>query len=264
MYHNYQHPLYEIEVRSRNCRVELTVNDMPCFKSDEQGGVAVDWPVNPNILSSGRQSFTITSRPYEGGDYIHKSASLSLKVYVRDAFVNDKPRTLVLEMPEVDFSTKSPSQTYVYAGNFDASVPYHQLGWQSSVPLIEEDKERIIKEVGLIYDELLDIFRNRDLSRYLALCHERQEEVFNSFYFKGPLDEKRQSRLIPTLPGVLMKTPYQEYHLSFHGSGKVVGLSLPSKPCGFLFYSSENKTNAVLEMALFHRKSPGAKLTLIR
>lgn len=262
--HNYKHPIYEIEVKAQGCPVTLQVNDMPCFSNYNQGAMAVDWPVNPNILSSGKQMFTLRANPYEGEGFIHKNAKLELRVYVRDAFDNPVPRVLLTQMPVVDFSEKEDSQIYVYAGNFDAEIPYHLEGWKSGVAVVDEDKEKLMKEIGSFYDELYEIFKTKDLNRYKELTKVRFEELTASFYMPGEMSKQREAQLIPSFTGEILRTPLAGYALNFYAEGNVVGAALPYKPSGFNFYSTDKEENTILELALFYRKKKGEKLRLIR
>lgn len=71
--------------------------------------MAVDWPINENILESGRQHFEIRSFPYEGEAEIRDNAFIKVKIYVRDAFVENAPRALVEEFPLIEFKGKKDS-----------------------------------------------------------------------------------------------------------------------------------------------------------
>ncbi|SHF86960.1 hypothetical protein [Pedobacter caeni] len=262
--HNYKNPIYEIEVKTQGCPVELQVNDMPCFISSDPGGMAVDWPVNPNIMSSGRQRYSLKAHPYSGDEFISKRATLDLKVYVRDAFDNPVPRQLLAEIPTVDFSVKDDSQVHVIAGHFDAEVPYMLEGWAESVSLIDDDKDVLMKEIESFYDELYQVFKSKDLSRYKELSGPRFQEMCTSFYIGKEGQQRQEARLIPNFKGQILRDPFHSYRPEFYVSGKVVGVALPGKPCGFHFYSTDKEENSVLELALFRRKKKGGKLSLVR
>jgi hypothetical protein len=53
MRHSYNNSIYGFSIDYRECAIDLKINDLPCFSSYEHGGVALDWPVNANLLSSG-------------------------------------------------------------------------------------------------------------------------------------------------------------------------------------------------------------------
>lgn len=103
MYHNYNHPIYEFSIDARECAIELNVNDLHCFFNYEHGGVALDWPVNANLLSTGKQFYSFKILPYENENFINNIALVKAKISVRDALDFSKPRILVSEISIPDF-----------------------------------------------------------------------------------------------------------------------------------------------------------------
>ena len=75
MQHNYKNPIYEFSIDSRECAIDLKLNDLPCFSTFEKGGVAIDWYVNANFLSSGKHSYILSLVPYEDENFRNRESS---------------------------------------------------------------------------------------------------------------------------------------------------------------------------------------------
>lgn len=256
-------PFYEIEVKTNDCPVEVLVNDVPCFANYRKGGMAVDWPINENILKRGRQHFEIKVFPYEGEDEIRDNAFVGIKVYVRGAFVENTPRILVDEYPMIEFKGKK-SQQYSYQNVFIAEVTYENGGWQNSVNLLEEDKVKLFDEVVSWYDKLHHIFVNKDQATYNKINKERLNELTVANYWDAAFVKKEQKSSFSSLPVEIKKAPIEQYQLQFYGNGKIIGIKLPYRSPGFVFQLEEDEKQDFLEFALLHRKNEGEGLEIIR
>ncbi|MBU3024059.1 hypothetical protein [Zobellia galactanivorans] len=106
-----KHPFYEFEIIPSGCAVELLVNAMPCFQNYLKGGMAVDWPVNEYILKSGTQLFEINAFPYDGLGTIDQRATIAIKVFVRDALVENTPASARLQ--RVPYSVRNNKLSYL-------------------------------------------------------------------------------------------------------------------------------------------------------
>lgn len=134
MNHNYDHPIYEFSIDSRECAIDLKVNDLPCLSNHQQGGVALDWPINGNLLVSGKQIYSIHIFPYQNENFINKKAIVKAKIFVRDGFDFSKPKILVSEILIPDFSKDmEPRKEFKILSDFEAFIPYNHLGWNNSV-----------------------------------------------------------------------------------------------------------------------------------
>ncbi|UGU14797.1 hypothetical protein LS482_13960 [Sinomicrobium kalidii] len=256
-------PFYEIEVKTNDCPVEVLVNDVPCFANYRKGGMAVDWLINENILETGRQHFEIRSFPYEGEAEIRDNAFIKVKIYVRDAFVENAPRALVEEFPLIEFKGKKRQQ-YSYQNIFAAKVPYQNEGWKNSVDLLNEDKDKLLEELTGRYDELLRVFRSKDQTEYDKINKERIEELTIANYWDDATVKREQERSFSSLPAKINKVPIENYQLMFYGNGKIVALKLPYRSPGFVYVLEKDKKQDFLEFALFYRKDREGDLKLIR
>ncbi|MFK7001785.1 hypothetical protein [Flavobacterium oreochromis] len=265
MQHNFNNPIYEISINSRECAIVLRVNDIPCFSNFNKGGMAVDWPINPNILRSGKQSFLLEIFPYEKEILINNKAFVELKIAVRDKFDNSKSKILLLEVEPVCFSKQKENiQYYKIFDVFDAQVPYVNEGWINSMYILEEKKENLIKEIDIFYDELYHIFKTSDIENYKLKISERYSELCNSFYLSSLEMKRREVSFIPKFKGIIKRDNIEKYDLNFYGNGRVVGINIPFEPVALKFSSNDEEDNIIYEQALFHRKKNESKLSLIR
>ena len=256
-------PFYEAEIKTSGCAVELLINDVLCFSHYEEGGMAVDWPINEFILESGRQLFSIRAICYKGEEKINDNALLSLKIFVRDAFFNEAPRQLVFELPFINFKEKT-AQHYTYGLFFEAKVPYKLEGWKNSRSLVQEDTDKLLRELSVWYNRFFEIFINEDETEYLKITKNRFDELSEVFYLDKASKESNKSRMFSSIHSSVKKVSFNKYRLHFYGNGKLVGLKLPKEPCGFKFQSLVKGKPSFTELVLFHRKKENGLLEIIR
>ncbi|MDO6519038.1 hypothetical protein [Zobellia uliginosa] len=224
--------------------------------------MSIDWHVNEYILKSGTQLFEINAFPYDGLGTIDQSATIAIKVFVRDALVENTPRELLLEVPIIEFKKKQLNK-YTYSFHFYAEVPYKLTGWSDSIVLTNENIEKLTNELYEWYDRFYDIFINKDLETYTRINTERFNEISTAFYLTE--EEKIQEKKSQLLSQNIKKIDITFYRPKFFGNGRVIGLHLPKEPCGFAFESTEVDNEEIdIELALFHKKSEEQNLTLIR
>lgn len=265
MQHNYKNPIYEFSIDSRECSIDLKINGLPCFSNYEPGGVALDWPVNTNLLSSGKQSYSLSLMPYEDEDFINKKAIVKAKISVRDSLDLSKPRLLISEISIPDFSKEEDLRKELHIrGEFDANIPYNHEGWTNSVNIINEDKELLFEELKDFYDGLYTIFKTHNIDKYKSLTNVRFRELCGSFYLNDEEMKRREVLFIPKFKGAIGKVPIENYEMIFLGEGKLVALRIPNEPIGLKFISDDDTDNIIYEQAIFHRKNPEDSLSLIR
>lgn len=265
MRHTYNNPIYEFSIDSRECAIDLMINNLPCFSSYEHGGVALDWPVNANLLSSGKQFYSLSILPYEDEDFINKKAIVKGKISVRDALDYSKPRILISEISIPDFSKdKDSRKEFRITGDFDADVPYDHGGWKKSVDLINENKKILFKEIQNFYDELYNIFKTNNIDKYKSLTDLRFKELCGSFYLSEAQMKRREVSFIPKFKGAIQQVPIENYQIIFLGEGKLVAIRIPNEPIGLKFISDDETESVIYEQAIFHKKNKGDALTLIR
>lgn len=265
MKHNYDHPIYEFSIDARECAIELNVNDLPCFSNYGHGGVALDWPVNANLLSSGKQFYSFKIFSYENENLINNKAIVKAKISVRDALDFSKPRILISEISMPDFSKEEELRKEIYiSGEFDAILPYNHQGWKNSVNLLNENKEELFKELSAFYEELYGIFKNFNIEKYKKYTYTRFNELSSSFYLSEKEMKQREVSFIPKFKGNIVKESILNYEMIFAGGGKLVALRIPNEPIGLKFTSDDETDNIIYEQSFFHRKKEGVPLTLIR
>ncbi|WP_415324824.1 hypothetical protein [Chryseobacterium sp. MMS23-Vi53] len=264
----YTNPFYLAELQVRNCQVELLINDVTCFDHYKEGGMAVDWPINAYILSSGKQFFTIKANCFENETNISKKASIDLKITLRDAFDFSKPKQIVKQHFHISFEDKE-TPMYVSGDFFEAEVPYKLEGWKNSFDFSDyihgenSVKEGLINELKNTYETFHQIIKNRDTQTYNSLNNQRFQEITTSFYLTEEEKKDRQKTILNSSRQDVEKIDFSEYSLNFYGDkSQVVGLKAYNQPPGFVFENDEGMI--ITELALFHLKKGDNKLSLIR
>ncbi len=260
----FKNPLYEAEIVTSNCAVELLVNEVFSFCNFRPGGLSLDWPINELILESGRQTFELRMLPFEGQVTLSPKAQARVNIYVRDALVqNGTPRQLIYEGTPLQ---NGEAFVPLLKDRFTAQVPYALAGWKEGVDLSKEKEELLRAELLTWNQKLLHIYRDSDLSAYLEAYKDRNSE-FDRFFYSTP-EEMQQTgqNIFHSKFKDLTALPNEGYRLCFYAGGKLASLRLPYQPPGFKF---EPKTKTADSMGitlttLFQRKAKGAPLTIIR
>lgn len=256
-------PFYELEIKTANCFVEISVNDLPIFSNYEMGGMAVDYPINEAILKSGNQLLEIKMIATEDGAPLSKYASCEVKVFVKEANKEASGRQLVHEVPMVDRKEKE-LPVFLQKTSFMVKVPYQNEGWQHAVDLKTFDQDLLRKELHNALQKILSIYNSRNESEYKKLYKERGEEHNKSFYLTHEEIKENDDSIFHGLPEKIESINTDLYQLVFYGNNKLVSLQAKHQPPGFVFESTNKDEYGFTEMVLFYKKTKDAVITVIR
>lgn len=256
-------PFYELEIKTANCFIEILVNDLPIFSNYENGGMAVDYPINDTILESGKQSMEVRILSAKEQENISKYANVEIKVFVKEANREASGRNLVFEIPLIDFKDKNlPIFKNVYS--FSANVPYKNVGWQNSIDLKDFDKNILIKELEDKLKKIQLIYNSKEEIEYVQVFRERTDEHNKSFFLTKTEMEENKKSIFYGLPEKIESIDINLYKLVFYGNNKLVSLQTYKQPPGFVFESLNKDEYGFTEMVLFHKKNKESLLEVIR
>ncbi|AZI34329.1 hypothetical protein [Kaistella carnis] len=260
---NLREPFYELEIKTANCFIEILINDFPVFSNFQDGGMAVDYPINDAILHSGKHVITVKISSPKKGERISIFANCELKVFVKEANLEASGRNLVHAFPAFNFKENNLPM-FVQNSAFQAEVPYINLGWAKSLDLTKIEEKQLLAELNENLSKITEIYNTRNENEYLALFDERTKEHIKSFYLTKEEIKDNNESIFYGLPKKIESIDSSNYKLVFFGEGKMVSLQAKKQSPGFVFESVNKDEYGFTEMVLFHKKNSGSQLEIIR
>lgn len=260
---NISEPFYELEIKTANCNIEIVINNIPVFSHYENGSIAVDYPINDAILSSGTQILELKIFSVSDFENISKYATVELKVFVKEANIEASGRSLIYEVPIIDFKQKKLPM-YKDAYSFIANVPYINVGWKKSIDLKKLDKNLLINELENLLQKMTSVYNLRNEKEYEQFFQDRTIEHNKSFYLTFEEIKENKDSIFYGLPKKIESINKDLYRLVFYGNDRLVSLKAKDQPPGFVFESTNRDEYGFTQMALFHMKDEGSPLEIIR
>ena len=257
-------PFYELEIKTGNCWIEILVNNLPVFSNYEDGGMAVDYPINDAIIENGTQSLEIRLLASDGTESISRYADYEVKVFVKEANAEGSGRKLVYEVPQNTDYKEKPLFISTQKASFRAEIPYKNIGWTDSVDLLDFPKDMLLQELKEKLHKITAIYNSKNITDYRKLYNNRVEEHNKSFYLTDEEIRENAESTFSGLPEKLESIDWQTYQLVFYGEGKLVSLQTRKQPPGFVFESLNKDEYGFTEMLLFHKKTNDSPLEIIR
>lgn len=256
-------PFYELEIKTANCNIEIIINDLPIFSHYENGSIALDYPINNTILSSGKQFVEVRILSADDQLKISQYATCELKVFVKEANIEASGRSLVYEIPVIEFKEKKlPTFKSVYS--FVADVPYKNTGWVNSIDLKKLDENLLVKELEDCLQKIMSIYNSRNEKEYVQFFKDRNIEHNRSFYLTSDEIKENEDSIFYGLPEKIESIGKSFYKLVFYGGGKLISLQAKDEPPGFVFESLNKDEYGFTDMVLFHKKDIASPLEVIR
>ena len=210
-------PFYELEIKTAHCFIEILINDLPVFSHYENDGMAVDYPINDAILSSGKQSIEVRILSATEQGNIYKYATCEINFFVKEANKEASGRSLVYKVPMIDFKEKKlPIYKNVYS--FIANVPYKNVGWENSIDLKKLDKNLLIKELEDRLQKMILIYNSRNEKEYEQFFKDRNIEHNTSFYLTSDEIKENKESIFYGLPEKIESINKNLYKLVFYGN----------------------------------------------
>jgi hypothetical protein len=263
-------PRYWIDIQSKNCTYEILLNDIPLnqyFDMIESSTVSI--PMNTRILKSGKQKLTIKMFPALDKKQIpenslNNNSTIDIKISFGE-FGKEKAKDYVTVLKYVTPEIKENTPFYETIIYFEAKVPYELKGWNEGVNLSKEDQNKLREEVEVKYNEIIKLYKDKDLNKLIDSYYNRETEIAQSLFFSKKSDS---DELVNGLEKDINKNiPFklENYNLRIYGEGKVVALirnDINYKGLSALF--CENDDEYYSYSLLLYRPASGARLEVIR
>lgn len=223
-------PSYTLHInKAGGFSYEFLVNDYPVDKKYESGTRTGSFPINPALLKSGMQKLTIRMTPpvdknYDMSNLIDPDYSeLEFRVTKGD-YKKDKASQHVevfkYSMPKL----KEPLPYYEINLQFEAKLPYQLKGWENSVDLSKEDKEKLKLEVEKFYKEMINTYEEKNVNTLAEKYYNRTLELQQAGFENKP--EDTQIIIDEWIKDVNDTRPFvfDQYQMKFYGNGRMVAL----------------------------------------
>ncbi|TRX36982.1 hypothetical protein FNW52_07005 [Flavobacterium sp. ZT3R18] len=256
-------PFYQIELKTSGCSIELEINDIPFFGNYQEGGMAVDLPINNFILESGKQKITFIVLPLGNDKNIIHEATVEINIFVKEANMSYAEKTTIYTTKAPSFEHKS-LPIFSFSNFFEAIVPYKLMGFKNSVSLEHESKVTILKALEFEQNKIIKILQTKDTEAYKIYHIDRLNDQYKSFYKSQEEIKEGEDSFFDGIPEKFKPIEFKDYKLEFYADYKLVALRKIKDSPGFVFVSENEKEYGFTEMAIYHRKTNGAPLTIIR
>ncbi len=241
-------PVYYAKYGNRGCLFELRINDMLTDELTRPRTIGeTSTTINPAILKSGKQTFTVRLYPFPGETSITNENPFRLEIgyidYAIEANEDEiRPWNVVFTLPAIEV----PDEGLPYielTGEFEATVPYQIKGCSDCVDLrtLPDIEERVVKEYQYVR-ELIALKKTKELREYFT---ERDYEAGVTLYESANDVDDYWDRNIKQKFEKYTKEelqPIEDYRLVFSGNGRSVSLrskKKKGKPSALLFIKQE-------------------------
>ena len=245
---------YGVRIKSHSINFEILINGKKIFftNSNKRGTVlnGAYAPINLGILKPGKQQITIRMLPAVVDrklevkhPKLYGNAYLEVEI-IADDFMDGEstgeypiyewtcPTEIkyVKNHGEVPVFIHPEAPYYEHTAVFEAEdVPYNIVGWGNSViikPQSKEELQELTKEVVVAYEELRQLFINKDFDGIANKRYNAEKRQSQQLYFiKEDCKEQWENYTkIKKEYSNFKMMPIEKYKLVIYGNGKLVGL----------------------------------------
>lgn len=237
-YYDYE-PLYQLMITNNWCSSEILVNDILVYKNFQSplAGPTVD--INNFIFKSGTQKVTL--RLYPVGKYQDENI---------DAFISETGMSISV----IEFNKRTEKDTEIvkyvtpkkegrndpfigigktyYEANFtfNAKIPYKVEGFENARDLREWDKETLLKKLLLEYNEVKDIYQNKEYDNIARISYPNlKNQVISKYQTREYINNVWTMLMDVYKLRTFEIQPIENYKMVFFADGKLVALMQDSK-----------------------------------
>jgi len=237
--HYPEEPVYMVYVNNEQCYYEILINDMPAGEYFDQGKRMSPYYINTNILKSGKQTLTYRIYPETGrgmetlGDYTSIGIDISV-IDQKKGFKASNMDTVMahqsLKTPDGKHFIASGKDYYEYTFEFEAKVPYSEIGWTKSRDLRKMDQKELLNKTEEAYHYLTELIRNKDKDQFARLNFNAIARQYIHSYDSPDIIKDGFSVIQEWFYDKTLKVnPPKDYSLHYYGNGRVVSLVLNNK-----------------------------------
>lgn len=263
-------PLYTLQVNKNNCRVLISVNDIPFWLTFYKNtGESMALYLNNYILKSGVQNVTIQIYPKEGDKFIADNADVDLKLLYakdKDDGVNTHLNLKKVELPEDIGKSKLPY--FEIKIPFEAKVPWDyskNLENAEDLSKIPDINEKILEK----YKNLREMLVKGEGLSFLKEIENRELKAISYLYFTKNeiLNDEQIEDIDVTISRLDVKNrkvyPIENYEFVFTNQNKLVLLrnkTTKDDLIGVEFDTEENGVDGSTKMLILYMPKGSNKL----
>ena len=293
---------YGVRVKSHSINLQILINDREVFSTRKnKKGMVMNGayaPINYGIFKAGEQQITIRMLPAVVDrksevkhPKLYGNAYLEVEI-VADDFIDGEstgeypiyewtcPTEIkyVKNHGEVPVFIHPEAPYYEHTAVFEAEdVPYNIVGWENSIiikPQSKEELQELTKEVVEVYEELRQLFINKELEKLADKTFNLIKMESQQLYFlKKDCNELWESYISPFKFIDFRMMSLENYELVVYGNGRLVGLELkgPKNEGASALWSRYNESTTdkkytdtnLFYRFLLHRPTVNSKLEWI-
>ncbi len=264
--HYPEEPTYMVYINNEQCYYELLINDVIFDRYFSEGKRMSPFYINSHILKSGKQTLTYRLYPNTAMGFETLAEFTNLKVEI--GVVDQKKGISFSNMDTilVHQAARNPDNTFIATGKdyyeftieFDAQVPYEEVGWTKSKDLRQMDPDTLLARTELAYQYIIDLIKNKDKDTFAKLHY-----YSLSHQIKNNYDDIETAKKASTFINSFFNEPtlkinkLQGFTLKLYGNGKIIALQL-TNPDPFYklksaiggFYKDEDGDRTLLTLKL--------------
>ncbi|EHO15313.1 hypothetical protein HMPREF9714_00070 [Myroides odoratimimus CCUG 12901] len=263
---------YILEVKeSHGCTYEVLVNGFPVLSHYASGVFTGNIPINQAIVKSGVQKVEVIVTPSVDVNYVsEKSLDLSKTKFDFNIVCQNKNRESTTvhtySLPKHESSLMVFEDSFV----FDAPYVYYEHDvqhWMNSVDLQPEDRVKLLKEVEIFYNEIIELLSKGEAEHLARIAYQSQRDYHRYSYLKSSsyasflIDFWKNSYKTKEIE------PLKDYEMRFYANGRIVRLVRIDKEnynkSPLILVTREGGGTSFYEISL-HRPKEGGALEVIR
>lgn len=253
IYKNESRPVYYARYGNRGCLFELRINDNLSAEVTEPVNIGeTSIAINPVIFKSGKQSISISLKPFPGRKTIVNDKPFRLEIGYYD--FTEKPDSMgnriwhkVFELPEIEIPEEGLPQIEIEK-EFDAQVPCEITTWDEYVDLreIPNIEQKVVEE----YKRVRQMIAEKKINELKEYFWPTYQEIGVTLYQSQKDIERNWKGNVDVINkySVNELQPIEEYRMVFSTDGK--SISLKSKkhggfPAALLFLRDEKNSSYI-------------------
>jgi hypothetical protein len=206
-------PFYQAKIKTSGVGFDVRINDYPIlqFNKATGGGTEMEIPINPAILSSGKQNLSIKVFPILGHSVIAEDGVFEIEINKKkDAWVYDGERDVILQNIKMKNLQNNPM--WEYQATFDANVPYSFIAWNNSRDLSKiDDLNQLLDDA---YKKLAIAIESKDDAEFTKLVKDASQVDIMLY--------EKQNGIIGFQPEPEKILPMDGCNLKLYGNNKLV------------------------------------------
>ena len=228
-------PIYMVYINNEQCYYELLINDVIFDRYFTKGKRMSPFYINSHILKSGKQTLTYRLYPNTCMGFETLAEFTNLKVEI--GVVDQKKGISFSNMDTilVHQAARNPDNTFIATGKdyyeftleFDAQVPYEEVGWTKSKDLRQMDPDTLLARTELAYQYIIDLIKNKDKDTFASILYTGLNLEYSNNYDE-PTKILQGFKFLESYMenSTLKMEPLKGFKLYFYGNGRLVALQL--------------------------------------